>query len=68
MTQYRAQDDERWDMIVFKAYGNIESRTMDIVLDANEHLLDRTKMKSGDVVYLPEIQEEDEASTSKALW
>lgn len=68
MTQYRAQEDERWDIIVFKAYGNIEARTMDIVLDANEHLLDRTKMKAGDVVYLPEIVQETEASITKALW
>ena len=68
MTQYRPQEGERLDTIIFKAYESIDANVMDIVLDANEHLLDRTKMKSGDVVYLPAIMQETEQSTTKALW
>jgi len=68
MNQYRANDGDRLDIIVFKNYGSIDRYVMDIVLDANEHLLGNTILKAGDVVFLPEITTTTQETTTKALW
>lgn len=68
MTQYRPQEGERLDTIVFKAYGSIDAEVMVSVMDANEQLLDRTILRAGDIVYLPDIEKSAAVSESKALW
>ena len=68
MNQHRANDGDRLDIIVFKNYGSIDRYVMDIVLDANEHLLGNTILKAGDVVFLPEITTATQERTTKALW
>jgi phage tail protein X len=68
MNQYRAKDGDRLDVIIFKAYGNIDADVTAAVLDENEHLLSAAVLKAGDIVYLPEINESYIESQSKALW
>lgn len=68
MNQYRANDGDRLDVIVFKNYGSIDAGVMDAVLDANEHLLGASVLKAGDVVFLPEIRTVTQETTTKALW
>jgi len=68
MTQYRPQEGERLDTIVFKAYGSVDAKVMDAVMEENTHLLDRTVLASGDVVFLPEIETAQSESKTKALW
>lgn len=68
MNQYRAAEGDRLDIIVFKAYGSIDADVMAAVLDANEHLLDRTVLHGGDIVYLPEIETAQDVAQTKALW
>ena len=58
MKIYIAKDDESLDMICFKIYGS---------LDQNEHLLHKTKLKSGDEVNLPNIELQEEKK-AKYLW
>ncbi|WP_456390577.1 tail protein X [Hydrogenimonas sp.] len=68
MNQYRAIEGDRLDIIVFKAYGRIDAHIMDAVMEANPHLLDKTVLSVGDIVYLPEIKTVQSESTAKALW
>jgi len=68
MNQYRANDGDRLDVIVFKNYGSIDADVMNAVLDANEHLLGNAVLKAGDVVFLPEITTTTQETTTKALW
>ena len=68
MNQYRTIDGDRLDIIVFKAYGSIDAHIMDAVMDANPHLLDKTVLSAGYIVYLPEIETVQPESTTKALW
>jgi len=68
MNQYRAVDGDRLDIIVFKNYGSIDRKIMDVVLDANEHLLGASVLKAGDVVFLPEITITPQEIITKALW
>ena len=68
MNQYRANDGDRLDVIVFKNYGSIDADVMNAVLDANEHLLGNAVLKAGDVVFLPEITTATQETTTKALW
>jgi len=63
-----AIDGDRLDIIVFKAYGNIDTVVFDAVLDANEHLLKRSVLKAGDIVYLPEIVQLANEKKIPALW
>ncbi len=68
MNQYRAVDGDRLDIIVFKAYGNIDAVVFDAVLDANEHLLNSSVLKAGDIVYLPEVVQSIDEKKTEALW
>ncbi len=68
MNQYRAVDGDRLDVIVFKAYGSIDNEIFAAVLDANEHLLDCTTLRAGDIVYLPEIEAKTQEQKTEALW
>jgi len=73
MNQYRVQEGDRLDMIVFRAYQSIDADVMDAVMDENKHLLSSSILKSGDVIFLPEVKVEqtegiDNITTSKALW
>ena len=68
MNQYRTKDGDRLDIIVFKAYGSVDTEIMDVVLDANEHLLSSAILPANSIVYLPEIITTQNTSTSKALW
>ena len=68
MNQYRTNEGDRLDIIVFKAYGSVDAEIMDAVLDANPNLLNSATLPANSIVYLPEIQTTQVASTSKALW
>ncbi|MEN4053767.1 tail protein X [Sulfurimonas sp. NWX79] len=68
MNQYRAVDGDRLDIIVFKAYGSIDAVVFDAVLDANEHLLNSSVLKAGDIVYLPEVARSVDEKKTEALW
>jgi len=68
MNQYRAKDGDRLDIIMFKAYGSVDKKVTEAVLDANEHLLSASILKAGDIVYLPEIQTTQDETKTKALW
>jgi len=73
MKQYRVQEGERLDRIVFKVYGSVDAKVIEMVMDANKHLLTATILKSGDVINLPEIEMvqaeiTENTTTSKALW
>jgi phage tail protein X len=68
MNQYRPREGERLDTIIFKAYQSLDADVMNTVMEANEHLLDRTVLRAGDIVYLPEIKTAQSVSSTKALW
>ena len=68
MNQYRAVEGDRLDIIVFKAYGSIDAVVFDAVLDANEHLLESSVLKAGDIVYLPEVVRSVDEKKTEALW
>jgi phage tail protein X len=68
MKIYMAKDGDRIDVIIFKAYGNNDADVTAAVLDANEHLLDANRLKAGDIVYLPEIQQSKSEDQTKVLW
>ncbi len=68
MTQYRPQEGERLDTIIFKAYGSLDADIVERVMDENKHLLERTVLVAGDVVYLPTFEQSSSVSTTKALW
>lgn len=68
MNQYRTKEGDRLDIIVFKAYGSIDTEIMDAVLQENEHLLASAKLPANSIAYLPEITTSKNRSTSKALW
>jgi len=68
MNQYMAKDGDRLDIIIFKAYRSLDKDVVEKVLDANEHLLDSSILQAGDIVYLPEIEQTIQQSTTEALW
>lgn len=68
MNTYVAKEGDRLDNIAFMAYGSIDDAIINAVLEANAHLLERSTLKSGDTVFLPEIQIDDKESDKKALW
>lgn len=66
MSEYQCSDGDRLDIIVFKAYGSLEP--MNIVLEANPHLLDHANLKAGDTVFLPSWQPPVKKEEAKTLW
>ena len=68
MTQYRPQEGERLDTIIFKAYGSLDADIIERVMEENKHLLERTVLVAGDVVFLPTFEQADTISATKALW
>lgn len=67
MKIYIAKDDESLDMICFKFYGSLDQNVYSEFLRENEHLLNKTKLKSGDEVNLPNIELKKETK-AKYLW
>jgi phage tail protein X len=67
MKIYIAKDDESLDMICFKFYGSLDQSVYSEFLRENEHLLSKTKLKSGDEVNLPQIEIETKTK-AKYLW
>ncbi|WP_103603435.1 tail protein X [Campylobacter concisus] len=67
MKIYIAKDDESLDMICFKIYGSLDQNVYSEFLRENEHLLHKTKLKSGDEVNLPSIEPQEEKK-AKYLW
>ena len=65
MNNYIANDGDRIDEIVYKAYGSIDPFFQ--VLEANTHILHKDSLDSGDVVYLPIVETKPKEET-KALW
>nr|DAI29123.1 MAG TPA: hypothetical protein [Caudoviricetes sp.] len=67
MKIYIAKDDKSLDMICFKFYGSLDQSVYSEFLRENEHLLNKTKLKSGDEVNLPNIEPKKETK-AKYLW
>lgn len=67
MIEYRTTDGQRLDTIIYEVYANIDSDTIEAVMDANPHLLHKKVLNAGDIVYLPELSNDSE-STVGALW
>ncbi len=63
---YIAKDDERLDQIIAKHYGDVENARE--VLEANQHLVGKLVLGSGDKVFLPKIKEPVKTEAGKALW
>lgn len=68
MKQYRAVDGDRLDIIVYKVYGTIAVDVMELVIDANNHLLASARLSSGDIVNLPDVTINQSESKAQALW
>ncbi|MBE0491098.1 MAG: phage tail protein [Sulfurospirillum sp.] len=65
MNSYMAHDGDRIDAVVFRAYESLDN--FFAVLEANQHLLGKDTLNSGDIVYLPIFETKPKEET-KALW
>lgn len=65
MNSYIANDGDRIDIVVFKAYESLDNFFE--VLEVNQHLLGKETLDSGDIVYLPIFEVKPKEET-KALW
>jgi len=67
MREYRANQGERLDQIVYREYKTLNQDVVNKVLEANPHLLDKLVLDAFDIVYLPEITTESNKE-NKTLW
>ena len=67
MKTYIAEFGDRLDQITFKVYGTL--KVYDKLLEANKHLVIKTKLNDGDIVNLPIIEIPKETIKEvKSLW
>ena len=66
MKEYIAAQGERLDQIIYREYKNLDKNTLNEVLKANPHLLDKFTLNAFDKVYLPEIK--TPSNEDKVLW
>ena len=66
MKQVKAYKGQRLDEIVYKEYGSLSQEIFNGVMAANSHLLRKTELDAGDIVYLPEIKIKE--PKGKHLW
>ena len=67
MREYRANQGERLDQIVYREYKTLNKDVLNKVLEANPHLLGKIELDAFDIVYLPEITTESNKE-NKTLW
>ena len=67
MREYRANQGERLDRIIYREYKTLNQDVVNKVLEANPHLLDKLVLDAFDIVYLPEITIEPNKE-NKTLW
>ena len=67
MREYRANQGERLDQIVYREYKTLNNNVLNKVLEANPHLLGKIELDAFDIVYLPEITIEP-SKENKTLW
>jgi len=67
MREYRANQGERLDQIVYREYKTLNNNVLNKVLEANPHLLDKLVLDAFGIVYLPEITIEP-SEENKTLW
>jgi len=67
MREYRANQGERLDRIIYREYKTLNQDVVNKVLEANPHLLDKLVLDAFDIVYLPEITIEP-SEENKTLW
>jgi len=66
MREYVAAQGERLDQIIYREYKTLDKNTLNEVLKANPHLLDKFTLDAFDKVYLPEIK--IPSNEDKVLW
>jgi len=67
MREYRANQGERLDRIIYREYKTLNQDVVNKVLEANPHLLGKIELEAFDIVYLPEITIEP-SEENKTLW
>jgi len=67
MREYRANQGERLDRIIYREYKTLNQDVVNKVLEANPHLLGKIELDAFDIVYLPEITIEP-CEENKTLW
>lgn len=65
-TNYITQENDRWDLIAFKAYGDCTKSQIGLLQAANPNLEYTTVFKAGVKIVVP-ILEDAEVETSSAL-
>ena len=60
MTTYTTIQGDAWDQIAYKVYG--EERHMKFLMEANPALMDTLIFRSGVMLNVPDLQEEQSAS------
>jgi len=67
MSEIKVTENKRLDQIVYKILGRLDN--FEEILELNKHLIEKEILDIGDIVYLPDVtQEEQTVNKEIALW
>jgi len=67
MIEIKLTENKRLDQVVYENLGSLDN--FENILELNKHLIEKDILDIGDIVYLPELKQENEKIIKeKALW